>query len=387
MNLRTALLAAAATVAIAPAANAYEGLYGAVGAGLNYLQPDRDFSNDGPSGLGPITFDTDSDHSNGVGVYAALGYAWGNNFRSELEFAYRDNDIRHITSDGPAFSGWPDGTLKGDTAVKSIMLNTLYDLDGITGEGTLTPYVGGGFGFANINPKITGTNPAGAPVSPMTIAYGGSKSVFAYQGIAGVAVDLAENLVLDLSYRFFGTKKVAYSATLNGSPAAIDIGYHTHTFMAGLRWNFGSEAPPPVQYKDCWDGSSVPITSECPPQVVEDQTAVAEPVQFTVYFNYDKSNLTSQASALIQDAAARALENDIDTVVVAGNTDTSGSSAYNQALSERRAAVVRDALIANGVPADRIRVEAYGESNPAKATPDGTREPLNRRTDVTITFE
>ncbi|MEO1253141.1 MAG: OmpA family protein, partial [Pseudomonadota bacterium] len=146
-------------------------------------------------------------------------------------------------------------------------------------------------------------------------------------------------------------------------------------------------APAPVRYQDCWDGSSVPVTAECPPQIVEDQFAVAEPINFTVYFDYDKSNLTPEASNLVREAASRALQNDIDTVVVAGNTDTSGSSAYNQMLSERRAAVVRDALIANGVSADRIRTEAYGETNLAKPTPDGTREPLNRRSEVTISFE
>ena len=69
------------------------------------------------------------------------------------------------------------------------------------------------------------------------------------------------------------------------------------------------------------------------------------------------------------------------------STDTSGSSAYNQALSQRRAAVVREALIANGVPADSIETRAFGESNLAKSTPDGTREPLNRRSEVTISFE
>ena len=131
----------------------------------------------------------------------------------------------------------------------------------------------------------------------------------------------------------------------------------------------------------------MPVTASCPPQVVENQAADLEPINFTVYFDYDKSNLTPQASTLVQEAASRALENDIETVVVAGNTDTSGSSAYNQALSERRARTVRDALIANGVPADSIRLEAYGETNLAKPTPDGVREPLNRRSDVVISFE
>lgn len=385
MKLKTTLLAAAATMAIAPAANAYEGLYGAIGAGLNYIQPDRDFSNDGPDGAGPFIFDSSADYDNGTGVYAAIGYDFGNALRAELEYAHRVNDIRHIAPDGAGFSGWPEGTIGGDTTARSIMLNVLYDFEGASGNDSVTPYIGGGAGFAFVNHDITGANAAGAPAAPLTVAYAPSRSVFAYQGIAGVAFELAENLLLDVSYRYFGTKKIAYPATINGAPAAIDLGYHTHSVFGGFRWNFGS-APVQVQYKDCWDGSSVPVTSECPPQLVEDQSADLDPVEFTVYFDYDKANLTAQASTLIQEAAARALENDIETVVVQGNTDTSGSSAYNQALSERRGRVVRDALIANGVPADRIQTEAYGESNLAKATPDGTREPLNRRSDVTISF-
>jgi outer membrane protein OmpA-like peptidoglycan-associated protein len=131
----------------------------------------------------------------------------------------------------------------------------------------------------------------------------------------------------------------------------------------------------------------VPVSASCPPQVVENNAADLDPIQFTVYFDYDKANLTPQASTLVREASSRALENDIETVVVAGNTDTSGGSAYNQALSERRARAVRDGLIANGVSADRIRLEAFGETNLAKPTADGVREPLNRRADVVISFE
>ena len=265
------------------------------------------------------------------------------------------------------------------------MLNFIYDLDYFSGDDAITPFFGGGVGFANVNPTISGTNPAGAPVSPLTIAYGDSKTGFAYQGIAGLAFQLAENVSLDLSYRYFATKKLNFVGTLNGAPAAIDAAYSSHNLMAGLRVSFGAPVAA-VQYKDCWDGSSVPMTSECPPQLVEDADVDLDPVNLTVYFDYDKATLTSQASALVREAAARALENDIENVVVSGNTDTSGSSAYNQVLSERRARVVHDALVANGVSADRIRMDAFGESNLATQTPDGTREPLNRRTDVTISF-
>ncbi len=376
MKIRTTLLAAAATLAITPAAHAYEGLYGAIGAGLNLLK-DGDVSNDGPGGGGAFIFDSDADHSSGIGVYAALGYDWGNSWRTELEFSHRNNDINSIAAK-PGFIGFPAGTIAGDSTAVALMFNILRDFD--MGS-RFTPYIGGGIGVADVDHDIIGAN------APIAIGYGVHNRTFAYQGIAGVAVELAESLALDVSYRYFGTTKNNLTSTLNGAPASIAAGYGAHSFFAGLRWNFGEAPAQAPQYKDCWDGSSVPMTSQCPPQLVEDASADLDPVNFTVYFDYDKSNLTAQAATLVQEAAARALANDIDTVVVQGNADRSGNSAYNQALSERRARVVTDALVVNGVSADAIRTEAFGEDNPAKPTADGVREPLNRRTDVTISFE
>ncbi len=381
MKLRTTLLTAAATLAISPAAFAGDGLYGAIGAGLSYFGHENDVSNDSVVPPSATVFDTDSDYDSGIGIYAALGKKFDNNFRAELEYSYRSADIDQIDP-YPGFSGIISGSIAGDTKIHALMLNGLYDFNDTFGG--VTPYIGGGAGIARVNHSIAGVNAA----SGLSISYGSFDYNFAYQGIAGVAVGLAEQLTLDLSYRYFGMLGNTYSgATVNGSPGVIKAAAASHNLFAGLRWDFGAPTPPPVQYKDCWDGSSVPITAECPPQIVEEQSADLEPIGFTVYFDYDKSNLTPQASTLIQEAASRALQNDIDTVVVSGNTDTSGSSAYNQALSERRARVVREALVANGVPADRIRTEAYGETNLAKATADGVREPLNRRSEVVISFE
>lgn len=386
MKLKMTLMAAAATLAITPAAQAYEGLYGAIGAGVTIFDGDTDINNDGSNGSGPFAFDSSQEHDLGIGIYAALGYAYTNNLRAELEFSYRSNDIDSIDPDGAGFSGWPTGTITGDVSTLAVMGNLLYDFEGISSFAT--PYIGLGIGFANVDHDISGTNPVGSPAT--TIAYGGDRFTLAYQAIAGLAFDLAEGLILDVSYRYFDTKKRSYDGALGGSAATFESAYNNHNLFAGLRWDFGPDAEPASvapQYKDCWDGSSVPVTASCPPQPVEDTSADLDPINFTVYFDYDKSNLTPQASTLIREAASRALENDIETVVVAGNTDTSGSSAYNQALSERRARSVRDGLIANGVSADRIRLEAFGESNLAKPTADGVREPLNRRADVVISFE
>lgn len=374
MKLKTTLFAAAATLAVAPAAHAYEGFYGAIGAGLNYLQPDQDVES---RGYAPA-FDSEADYNNGIGVYTALGYDWGNKYRGELEFGYRQNDARHYAGDGMGFAGWP--VLDGDLTAYSVMFNLIRDFD--TG-GAFTPYLGLGVGGASFNNQVSG---ADAGFGALVID--DSNKRLAYQAIAGIAFKLSEGLNLDLSYRYFaaaGTPK--FDGTIDGSPVTIRHDYDTHSLFAGLRWNFGAAAPAAVKYKDCWDGSSVPVASDCPPQLNEGNAANLDPVNVIVYFDYDKSNLTPEASNLIREAAARALANDVDAVVVSGHADRSGGSAYNQGLSERRGAVVRDALIANGIPADKIRMEAYGEDKPAKPTPDGVREPLNRRTEVVISFE
>ncbi|WP_043335057.1 OmpA family protein [Belnapia moabensis] len=68
---------------------------------------------------------------------------------------------------------------------------------------------------------------------------------------------------------------------------------------------------------------------------------------------------------------------------IEGHTDTVGSPGLNQALSERRAAAVRDYLTTrHGVSATRLESIGLGESQPLVATPDETAEARNRRVQV-----
>ena len=71
-------------------------------------------------------------------------------------------------------------------------------------------------------------------------------------------------------------------------------------------------------------------------------------------------------------------------LVIAGHTDNTGSSAYNQSLSQRRAASVEEYLLASNVYRARLSSVGYGEERPvaSNATPDGRR--LNRRVDIAI---
>jgi len=108
----------------------------------------------------------------------------------------------------------------------------------------------------------------------------------------------------------------------------------------------------------------------------------ADPKTFVIYFGWDKFNLTAAAVAVVDEIVDYANGFDSTMVMVAGHTDTSGSNAYNQGLSERRTNTVVNALESRGV--DVTSTSSFGETRPAVPTGDGVREPLNRRAEVTV---
>ena len=103
---------------------------------------------------------------------------------------------------------------------------------------------------------------------------------------------------------------------------------------------------------------------------------------FTVYFDWNRSAVGPHAMPVLQQAAAAYRAGGGVSVRVSGHADTSGSVRYNQRLSERRAKRVADALVALGVTPQAIAFGGVGENDLAVPTPDGVREPRNRR--VTI---
>jgi len=105
-----------------------------------------------------------------------------------------------------------------------------------------------------------------------------------------------------------------------------------------------------------------------------------------VYFPWDQYILTPEAQTVVQAASGYATSNHAARILVVGHTDTSGSAAYNIRLSERRAKIVADGMVADGVPSSVLQVDWKGKTDLAVPTPDGVREPLNRRTTIDISF-
>ncbi|MGF6148088.1 Outer membrane protein class 4 precursor [Kingella potus] len=79
-------------------------------------------------------------------------------------------------------------------------------------------------------------------------------------------------------------------------------------------------------------------------------------------FGFDKDNLRPKAITTLNDLAARLSNENVQAVRVEGHTDFMGSEQYNQALSERRANVVANYLVNQGVPAGKISAAGLGES-------------------------
>ncbi|HYD99136.1 MAG TPA: OmpA family protein [Alphaproteobacteria bacterium] len=112
---------------------------------------------------------------------------------------------------------------------------------------------------------------------------------------------------------------------------------------------------------------------------------VAQPAQvsYFVFFDWDRSNLTPAAMQIIDQVVAESRQKGGQPrIAVIGHADRSGSDQYNVGLSQRRADAVRDALAQRGIPAGNITTQAVGEGQPLVPTPDGVREPSNRRAEI-----
>ncbi len=124
-----------------------------------------------------------------------------------------------------------------------------------------------------------------------------------------------------------------------------------------------------------------PMAEEAPEPMAETIKSVGP---FMVYFAFNSSSLDPAANALIDSLASHKFAGDeLGYIVLSGHTDLSGNADYNNALSERRVSAVSDAFMARGVKA-KVLSTFYGEKRPAQSTSDGTREPKNRRVEITL---
>ena len=136
------------------------------------------------------------------------------------------------------------------------------------------------------------------------------------------------------------------------------------------------------------DAVTAPVTPLDPRSPVQAGTTAppdVPAVSLMITFATGSARLTPQAEAVVA-SLARALaapELARSRFRIEGHTDTVGDPAMNQALSERRAATVRDALVQRyGIAAARLEAVGFGESTPLVRSGDERNEPRNRRVQV-----
>jgi outer membrane protein OmpA-like peptidoglycan-associated protein len=110
--------------------------------------------------------------------------------------------------------------------------------------------------------------------------------------------------------------------------------------------------------------------------------APAVPKSYLVFFDFNKSDLTSDAIAIVDRAARNAEQEKTTEIQVTGHTDTVGSDAYNVRLSRRRAESVAEQLEKDGIPSGEIAIFARGKRDLLIPTGDGVKEPQNRRVQI-----
>jgi OmpA-OmpF porin, OOP family len=114
--------------------------------------------------------------------------------------------------------------------------------------------------------------------------------------------------------------------------------------------------------------------------------AVAEKVTFAAdaFFDFDKAVLKPEGKAKLKDLVAKTKNISLEVIIAVGHTDSVGTDAYNQKLSERRASAVRAYLIELGVEKNRVYTEGKGEGQPVADNKTAEGRAKNRRVEIEV---
>jgi outer membrane protein len=228
--------------------------------------------------------------------------------------------------------------------------------------GTIDPYLGAGvnytffFGESHKAPFTSvsyDNNVGGAFQAGVDVSLGGG-------WVANL--DVKQLILSTTAHTYVGATPINAKVDLDPLLAGVGIGY---------RWG---ATPTPAAY--------------VPPPAALPAPPPAAPVEakrsFQVFFDFNKSDITAAAAKVIQSAADTVRAGGFAHIDVTGHTDTVGSAAYNQKLSEARASAVKATLVADGVAATEISTIGVGKTGLLVPTADGVREAQNRRAEIEL---
>lgn len=118
--------------------------------------------------------------------------------------------------------------------------------------------------------------------------------------------------------------------------------------------------------------------------VKEEERGLVVTLSGGVLFRSAESTLLPSARVKLDQVAKALLNVRERNIIVEGHTDSQGSAAYNQGLSQRRADMVRDYLIEKNYPADRIQAHGMGKGSPIANNASAEGRANNRRVEIVI---
>lgn len=146
-------------------------------------------------------------------------------------------------------------------------------------------------------------------------------------------------------------------------------------------------------FGDCVEAITNPERVECGAQPETEMVTETWTLSAAALFDFDKSNIRPEGRAeltefarMVKAGKAQDIKN-VSGLTIVGHTDSRGSEAYNQGLSERRANAVRNFLIEQGIDASIMTARGDGELNPTATNDTNEGRQQNRRVEISITGE
>ena len=281
--------------------------------------------------------DSSRDLSDGNLLGGSIGYFLTDDVSLNLSYG----EIHDIRSENNTGNKNIKGSQTGLEAIKHF---------GTAGPG-LRPYVSGGFAHQSISnvPARTGRDRSTFATVGAGLKYYFGEHFFARAGVDGI-----------------------YN---------IDDGESEWMAGVGVGLNFGGNANRAVAAVE-----PAPYVEPTPEPVAEpEQAPEVVRVELDVKFDFDKSVVKEESYGDIKNLADFMNQYPQTSTTVEGHTDSVGSDAYNQKLSERRANAVREVLVNQyGVESGRVSSVGYGESRPVADNATDAGRAINRRVEAEV---
>ena len=175
------------------------------------------------------TFNDQVEFDPGLAIGGTGGYDFGF-IRLEGELSYKYAEMSDIINKD---FGIRYRSVDGEIGALSMMFNAFFDLQN---DSPITPYLGGGIGFATLYINDTyGTDTTGGVADRVLLYPSDDTTVFAYQAGAGLEVAIHRNFSLDIGYRYFATAEGTFDSDIDTN---VDLKFESHNATVGFRVKF-----------------------------------------------------------------------------------------------------------------------------------------------------